>query len=298
MKFLYLRFFCFSVFLFTAQYLLAQKTDNTVFTPNQKLYVFSFNALNLRDSANSKSKIIKTLAFGDTVEVVEMTTILCPVAEIFKKDTAKPKENEYNENPVTDNLNLQGNWVRVKHRNEVGYVNAIYLSALPHFANLSKKWTDVIANENGKNNNDLIGEENFRLLNKHYGIPFASPQLTKKALFYKVVKIKKDLEVKKSFRKTYKDGLTYLYTDSYYDEGAGGYDITIKMKGISFAEAVMFCRAFFNYSNTTYKIGIGFFKSEDGEYTITSYGEGGGCTGKVFKDKNGDWVINYGCGGC
>ncbi len=291
--------FVFCILLMTSKNLFAQKTDNTVFKPTQKVYVFSFNALNLRDSANSKSKIIKTLAFGDTLEVVEMTNVLCPVAEIFRKDTAKPKENDYDENPVTENLSLQGNWVKVKQRNDVGYVNAIYLSAMPHLVNLSKKWQTFIDEENAKNEKNVVGEETFHLLNKQYGIPNKSPQLTKKALFYKVTKNKKDLETKTRFNKTYTDGLTYLYEDNYYDEGAGGYEFTIKMKGISFAEALMFCRAFFFNKNPAYpQRKIGFFKDEEGKFTLTSYGEGGGCTGKVFKDKNGDWVITYGCGYC
>lgn len=289
--------FCFFLLLFSTQNGFAQKTDNTVFVPNQKVYVFSFNALNLRDSTNSKSKIIKTLAFGDTVEVIEITNILCPVAEIFKKDTAKLKENEYNQNPINDNLSLQGNWVKVKHRNETGYVNAIYLSALPHFANLSNKWGENLTYKPNSNDYGAMDNQTFLLLNKQYGLSTTSAELSQKALFYKVVKIKKNAEVKKSFRKTYKDGLAFLYEDSYYDEGVGGYTITIKMKGISFAEAIMFCRAFFFNNNPEFKRPIGFYK-EDKKFVITSYGEGGGCTGEVFKDKNGDWVVTYGCGGC
>jgi hypothetical protein len=136
------------------------------------------------------------------------------------------------------------------------------------------------------------------LLNKHFGIANNDISISKKALLYKKKIIKKDDLIEVSFTKKYKNGLVYSYSDSYYDSGVGGYTIKLSKKGIGFNEAIIYCRAFFYNTNTTYKTTLGFIIGEDGKYVITSYGEGGGCTGEVYKNREGNWVITYGCGGC
>jgi hypothetical protein len=284
------------IFLAAAiQSLTAQQNHMPAFTKNQQVYVYSFTGLNLRDSAYNNANIIRLLHFGDTVQVIETTAITCLPIVVFKKDTAINPDS-YSENPVRENLILQGSWVKVKHKNEVGFINGIYLSALPHVKNLEKKWGDKLYEANGQEITALQ-EQVFLLLNKLYGIPEKSPQLTAKALLYKKVIAKKDYGIQISFSKKYKDGLEYNYADDYVDNGVGGYTITIAKKGMSFSEAIMFSRAFFYTDDALYKREMGFYVEEK-KYVITNYGEGGGCTGEVYKNKAGEWVVSYGCVGC
>jgi Bacterial SH3 domain len=288
----------FAILLLASFSISSEAQQNTVSFPtkNKIAFVYSFNGLNMRDSANTKSNVIKLLNFGDTVEIIEATNIKCTPVVVFVKDSTS-NTNAYSENPVKENLNLTGIWIKVKSKSMEGYVNSIYLSGLPHLKNLEKKWEGKLRSET-VNDFSALEDQTFLLLNKHYGISKNDVGLSKKALLYKKKINKKDEVTEVSFTKKYKDGLIYSYRDTYYDSGAGGYTLVMTKKGMSFSEAVIYCRAFFYYDNAEYKRELGFYKDEDGKYNITRYGEGGGCTGEIYKNKAGDWEITFGCGGC
>ena len=263
---------------------------------SQQVYVYSFSLLNLRDSTSTSSNILTQLHFGDTVQIVESTNIECPIANLFVKDSIMPNDSSYNENPISENLNLQGHWTKIKYKTFVGFVNSIYLSGLPHLYNLEKKYEAQF--KNTAFYTAALKEKTFLLLNNQYNIPSKSALLKPAALFYKRKK-NKDKMIEISYNIKYVDGLKFEYEDSYFeDEGSGGYTITISKKGINFEEAVMYARAFFYNMNFGINKKLGYHITEDKKYTITSYGEGGGCEGQVFKNKKGEWVISFGCGGC
>ena len=262
----------------------------------QQAYVYSFSLLNLRDSTSTSSTIIAQLNFGDTVQVLETTNIDCPIVNLFVKDSLPPNDSSYNENPISENLNLQGKWVKIKYKTVIGFVNGIYLSSLPHLYKLEKKYEAQF--KNTEFYTAALKEKTFLLLNKHYDISAKSPLLKPTALFYKKRK-NKDKMFEISYNIKYADGLKFSYEDSYFEEGGpGGYTITISKKGINFEEALMYARAFFYNINFGITKKLGYHITEDKKYTITSYGEGGGCEGQVIKNKKGEWVISFGCGGC
>jgi hypothetical protein len=274
---------------------IAQQNIGVVLSKNKQAYVYSFTGLNMRDSANANTAVVKLLNFGDTIEIVDITNIKCPPVYVFKKDVVIDSSS-FEDNTVKEDLILNGNWVKIKYKNVAGFTNGIYLSSLPHFTNLTKKWEGKLQPSNNVDNSAL-DDETFLLLNKHYGIPKNALELSKKALAYKKVFTKKDDLTEISYTKKYKDGLIFTYKDSYYDSGAGGSSITISKKGMSFNEAVMYCRAFFYKVNIENKRNIGFYVDEE-KYTITNYGEGSGCSGEIYKDKNGEWIVSYGCSYC
>jgi Bacterial SH3 domain len=272
----------------------AQQSIAKIATTNTDAYVYSFTLLNVRVGASDTATVIMKLKFGDTVQILERTAIKCPAVLVFKKDSINTDSTYYNENPVKENLLLTGNWVKVKYKNVEGFVNDIYLSALPHFNNLQKLWAEKIGDEYPFVE-EAFQHQTFLLLNKLYRIPKKSPQLLPKALFFKKKITKKDELVEKSYHKTYNDGLQFFYEESYYDGGVGGYTIKITKKGMTFSEAIMFCRAFFYNAETPNKLGM---YKEENKIIITQYGEGGGCTGEIYKNKLGQWEISFGCGGC
>lgn len=268
--------------------------QQATFKTNERVYIYSTGLLNLRDSASPTAAILEKIPHGDTAYIVETTNINCALVNIFVKDTAVVNDSSYNENPVIQNLSLQGQWVKIKYKNFVGFVNGIYLSSLPNFYKLEKKYQrKYITNETALTNNY------FYYLNKEYGIPKNSPMLKPVALNYKKKFNKKDEITEISYSKAYADGLIFKYEDSYFETGVGGYTITIAKKGISFAEAIIYGRAFFSFEGWAKDMKIGFFYNEETKkYTITLYGEGGGCEAEIYKNKKGEWVVSYGCGGC
>jgi hypothetical protein len=275
------------------------------FKTNEKVFVYSIGLLNLRDSANTTATILAKLNLGDTAYIVETTSIKCSPVNVFVKDTVVANDSNYNMNPIAQNLTLQGQWVKIKYKNFVGFVNGIYLSSLPSFYALEKKYKNLY--EANKVNSSALNDSHFFLLNKHYCIPKYSPLLKPAALLYKKKYNKKDKLTEINYTKNYGDGLVFNYEDNYFSEkdgevtGVGGYTITITKKGISFAEAIMYGRAFFYYSEYRLvgEIKLGYFyNDEEKKYTITSYGEGGGCEAEIYKNKKGEWVISFGCGGC
>jgi hypothetical protein len=272
----------------------AQQSIAKVAATNTEAYVYSFSLLNVRNSASDTATILLKLKFGDTVQILEKTTVKCPAVLVFKKDTVNADSTYFNDNPVLENLMLTGNWIKVKHKNVEGYVNDIYLSALPHFNNLQKLWAEKIATEYPFVE-EAFQDQTFLLLNKLHHIPKKSPELLPKSLFFKKKYTKKDELVEKSYHKTYTDGLQFFYEDAYYDGGVGGYTIKITKKGMTFSEAILFCRAFFYDQERQSKLGM---YKEDNKIIITRYSEGGGCTGEIYKNKLGQWEISFGCGGC
>jgi hypothetical protein len=275
------------------------------FKINERVFVYSIGLLNLRDSANTSATILAKLNLGDTAYIVESTSIKCSPVNIFVKDTVVANDSNYNMNPIAQNLTLQGQWVKIKYKNFVGFVNGIYLSSLPSFYALEKKYKNLY--EANKVNSIALSDSYFFLLNKYYGIPKNSPQLKPAALLYKKKYNKKDNLTEINYTKNYGDGLVFNYEDNYFTEkdgevtGVGGYTITIAKKGISFAEAIMYGRAFFyNTEDRIYRAkNLGYnYSTEEKKYTITSYGEGGGCEAEIYKNKKGEWVISFGCGGC
>jgi hypothetical protein len=286
-------FFCI-IFFFFSKYTFAQQSS---FKPNERVYIYSTGLLNLRDSTSATAAILEKIPHGDTAYIVETTNINCALVNIFVKDTAIANDSSYNENPVIQNLSLQGQWVKIKYKNFVGFVNGIYLSSFPNFYKLEKKYNNRLTAD--KVNMDAQSDLHFYLLNKHYGIPKNSPMLKPAALNYKKKVNKKDEITEISFSKAYADGLIFKYEDSYFESGVGGYTITISKKGISFAEAIIYGRAFFSFEGWAKDMKIGFFYNEETKkYTITLYGEGGGCEAEIYKNKKGEWVVSYGCGGC
>jgi hypothetical protein len=289
-------------FVFLVAFIAIAKGSNaqqTTFKINERVYVYTLGQLNLRDSANATARILAKLNFGDTAYIVENTTINCPLLNLFVKDTILATDSTYNENPINDNLSLQGKWVKVKYKNFVGFVNGIYLSSLPCFQKLERKYNPFFTADHV--NDNALNDMHFYLLNKHYGIPKNSPLLKPAALLYKKKYNKKDDVTEISYNKNYADGLLFKYEDSYYTEGAGGYTITITKKGISFAEAIIYGRAFFytaeNVESVNNRLGF-FYNNDEKKYTITRYGEGFGCEAEIYKNKKGEWVISFGCGGC
>jgi hypothetical protein len=269
------------------------------FTLNERVFVYSIGLLNLRDSANTTSTILAKLNLGDTAYIVETTSINCPTINVFVKDTIVANDSNYNMNPIAQTLTLQGQWVKIKYKNFVGYVNGIYLSSLPSFYGLEKKYKNLY--EVNKVNSSALNDSYFFLLNKHYGIPKNSPLLKPAALLYKKKYDKKDDINEISYTMSYADGLNFKYEDSYLKDGPGGYTITIAKKGMTFAEAIIYGRSFFyNAEDKVYKaLKLGYFyNEEEKKFTITSYGEGGGCEAEIYKNKKGEWVVSFGCGGC
>ena len=263
---------------------------------SQQVYVYSFSFLNLRDSTSTTSNVLTQLHFGDTVQVIETTNIDCPIANVFVNDTLKRVDSIFEENPIMQDLNLQGKWVKVQYKTLIGFVNGVYLSSLPHLQNLKKKFDGKLTSD--KIEQTALNDETFFLLNCHYKIPKKSPLLKPAALFYKKIIRKKDEQVDISYKIKYTDGLQYNYEDSYLDTGSGGYTITITKKGLKFEEAIMFARAFFYDFEKTSGNKFGFYITDENRFMITRNGEGGGCDAEVFKNKNGEWVITFGCGGC
>lgn len=269
------------------------------FKNTDRVYVLSIGLLNLRDSASATSLILAKLNLGDTAYIVETTKINCTPVNVFVKDTAVVNDSTYNENPIAQTLTLNGQWVKIIYKNFVGYVNGIYLSSLPNFVALEKKYNNLFTKE--KVNMDALSNMHFYLLNKHYGLQKNAVQLSKAALQYKKKFNKKDDITEISYNTKYADGLLFRYEDGYMDTGVGGYTITITKKNVTLAEAIMYGRTFF-YVGDNFKLGnvkIGyFFSKETYRYTITNYGEGGGCTAEIYKNKKGEWVVSFGCGGC
>ncbi len=267
------------------------------FKKSETVFVYSIALLNLRDSASISSPILTKLSHGDTAYIVETTSINCAPVDIFVKDTVKVIDSSYIENPITSDLSLQGQWVKIKYKDFVGYVNGIYLSSLPNFYKLERKYNPRLTTDNV--NMDALSDIHFYLLSKHYGISKNSPLLKPTALNYKKKYNKKDEITEISYSKVYADGLTFKYEDSYMETGVGGYTITISKKGISFAEAIMYGRAFFKFEACSLNKNIGFYYNEETKkYTMTLYGEGGGCEAEIYKNKKGEWVVSFGCGGC
>jgi len=96
-------------------------TSNLFFANTSKdyEYVWAINGLNLREAPNTKSKVIKKLTFGDSLKIIERTSI--KYTNILIKKTKPEKHSIY----------LQSNWVKVIANGNEGFVIDGYLLDMP-----------------------------------------------------------------------------------------------------------------------------------------------------------------------
>ena len=81
------------------------------------LFVLAKSGLNLRSTPNAKSDVISTLPYGSKITVLEDTS--------YRRDAIT--EFESSEGKLT----FQGNWIKVSHAQQSGYIFDGYLSHLP-----------------------------------------------------------------------------------------------------------------------------------------------------------------------
>lgn len=115
------------IFLFSYQI----SSGISEYQPNDKLYTWASSGLNLRASPNLNSTKIITIAFGDMV--------ICQgrKSEFFNNENSltviNKVKNFYKE---IDEINIKGNWVKVKFEEWEGYIFDGYLSKWkPQFVN-------------------------------------------------------------------------------------------------------------------------------------------------------------------
>lgn len=109
----------------TADYQIAKivytkiKTDLTAQLKSEKTHYVTATKLNLRASSNLKSKILTSIPFGKSVEILD------------------------NNSKFTTIQGIRGKMVKVKYDNQQGYVFDAYLSPTQPFTTSSKKISDV-----------------------------------------------------------------------------------------------------------------------------------------------------------
>ena len=81
------------------------------------LFVLAKSGLDLRTTPNSKGDVISTLPYGSKITVLEDTSYRQDVVTEFKSSEGK--------------LTFKGNWIKVSHAQQSGYIFDGYLSRLP-----------------------------------------------------------------------------------------------------------------------------------------------------------------------
>lgn len=257
--------------------LYAQKTVN----------VIAKNGLNLRESASENGRVIEKIPFGTDLTVLQNTQIACKPILIFKKNTTTA--NEY-DNQVKHDLELVGTFLKVIYNGKMGFINSLYTcSVIPNLFLLDQKRID---------RNEIIeikedDEINFYLLNQYFKVKKGS----KIELHYSK-KIDKENNISIFFTKKYPNGLQYTFTSDYTDIGSGGYTFILASKNLSFNEAIMMAKLLFKLDDFD-NITLGFDYDKKGNiYNLQYYYEGGGTTAKIYKNKQGYWVLEFGSAAC